>query len=67
MNIPKFKGVCVEKDVSRHELCSLWGCSLSTVQRKLDGKSPITLDEAQVFSKRAELTDAEKFAIFLAD
>lgn len=67
MNIPKFKGVCVEKEISRTELSSLWKCSLRTIQRKLDGESPITIDEAQIFSKRANLTDEEKYAIFLAD
>ena len=66
MNIPKFKGVMVEKGITRDELCNMWGKSMSTVQRKLDGKSPITLDEALVFSDRASLTDEEKYAIFLA-
>lgn len=64
MNIPKFKGVMVEKGIDRKELSFIWKCSMSSIQRKLDGKSPITLDEAQVFSREAKLTDEEKFAIF---
>lgn len=66
MNIPKFKGVMVEKGIDRKKLSDLWECSASTVQRKLDGKRPITLDEAQRFSDVAGLTDEEKFIIFLA-
>ena len=67
MNIPKFKAKLVEKDISRTELASLWRCTTRTVTNKITGKSPINLDEAQAFSKRAELTDEEKFIIFLAE
>lgn len=67
MNVPKFKAVLVEKDISRDELASLWKCTTRTVTNKLTGKSPINLDEAQAFSKRAGLTDEEKFAIFMAE
>lgn len=67
MNIPKFKGTMVEKGIDRKDLTVLWKKSASTVQRKLDGKTPITLDEAQIFSKVADLTDEEKFKIFLAE
>ena len=67
MNVPKFKAKLVEKEISRTELASLWGCTTRTVTNKITGKSPVSLDEAKAFSKRAELTDEEKFVIFLAE
>lgn len=67
MNILKLKAKCVEKNISRDELAFILGCSSSSIQRKLAGKSPITVDEAQRFSKAANLTDEEKFSIFLSE
>jgi len=67
MNIPKLKGVMVEKGIDRNELCFIWNCSLKTVSNKLTGKTPITLEEAKRFSAAAELSDEDKFKIFLAD
>ena len=67
MNILKLKAKCVEKSIDRKELGFIWNISQSSIQRKLSGKSPITLDEAQRFAKAAKLTDAEKFEIFLSE
>ena len=67
MNLLKLKAKCVEKAIDRKELGFIWGTSQSSIQRKLSGKSPITLDEAQRFAKAAGLTDAEKFDIFLSE
>lgn len=67
MNALKFKAKLVEKEISRTELANLWGCTTRTVTNKITGKTPINLDEAQAFSRRAELTDEEKYTIFLSD
>ena len=65
MNLAKFKGKLAEKNINRKELCSLWGKTRQTVANKVNGKAPITVDEAQKFSELAELTDQEKVEIFL--
>ena len=68
INIPKLKGVIAEKGISQTDLCELWGCKTrQTVSGKVNGKVPISLDEAQRFSEYANLTDEEKIKIFLSD
>ena len=67
MNLPKLRGICVEKNISRKEIASLWKCTPQSVSLKLHGKLPITFDEASALSKKADLTDEEKFTIFLAE
>lgn len=67
MNLAKLKGTIVEKKISRNELCFLWGLkSTAAVSNKINGKTSITLDEAQRFSEYAHLTDREKVDIFLS-
>ena len=67
MNLPKLRGVCAEKSISRKELADLWKCTPQSVSLKLHGKLPITFDEAKVLSKQANLTSEEEYNIFLAD
>lgn len=67
MNLLKLRGVCVEKNINRDELAFMWRCTPQTVSKKLHGKSPITFEEAKVFSKEAGLTDEEKVNIFLSE
>lgn len=67
MNIPKFKGMLAEKNISVNDLKSLLNCTRQTASRKVNGKTPISLVEAQFISEYAHLTDAEKIAIFLSD
>ena len=65
MNIPKLKGVIAERGISQNDLRELWGCKTrQTVSSKVNGKTPISLDEAQRFSEYAHLTDDEKVEIF---
>ena len=65
MNLAKFKGKLAEKNINRKELCAVWGKTKQTVANKINGKAPITVDEAQKFSEIAGLTDQEKVEIFL--
>ena len=64
MNIPKLKGALAERGIKSNDLGDLWGCSRQTVSGKINGKTPISLDEAQRFSEYAHLTDDEKVEIF---
>ena len=66
MNLPKFKAKMAENNIKVNDLVSLWGCTRPCASRKVNGKSQISLDEAQLFSKYANLTDDEKVEIFLS-
>ena len=66
MDHAKLKGVIAERGIKQSELRELWGCKTrQTVSSKINGKAPITLDEAQRFAEYANLTDDEKVKIFL--
>lgn len=67
MNTPKLKAKIAERNIKRAELGELWGCTRQTVYCKINGKTPISTDEAQRFSEYANLTDEEKINIFLSD
>ena len=67
MNIPKLRAKVAEKNIKREELCKLWGLGcVTTVSNKINGKTPITLDEAQRFADYAGLTDEEIVVIFFS-
>ena len=67
MNIPKLRAKVAEKNIKREDLCKLWGLGcVTTVSNKINGKTPITLDEAQRFADYAGLTDEEKLVIFFS-
>lgn len=67
MNLPKLRGIIAEKKIKQKDLSVLWdNCSRQTVSNKVNGKAPITIDEAQKFSEFANLTDQEKVEIFLS-
>lgn len=66
MNMPKLKGIIAEKGIDQKTLCVIWGnVSRQTVSCKINGKVPITLDEAKKFSDYAKLTNQERIDIFL--
>ena len=65
MNHSKLKGAIAERGIKRDELCELWGCTPAAASNKVNGKSPISLTQAQSFSEYAHLTDKEKVEIFL--
>ena len=68
MNIPKLRAKVAEKNIKREDLRLLWGLEcVTTVSNKINGKTPITLDEAQRFSDYAGLTDEEKLVIFFSN
>lgn len=67
MNIPKLRAKVAEKNIKREELCKLWGLEcVTSVSNKINGKTPITLDEAQRFADYAGLTDEEIVVIFFS-
>lgn len=67
MNLPKLKGVCAEKEISRDEFGFIIGCGKSKLSAIWTGKKDLSLVEAQRFARAAELTDEEKVKIFLSD
>ena len=66
MNLPKFRAKLAEKNIKINDLCGIWDRNRNGVSRRVNGKIPITLDEAQRFSEYADLTDSEKVEIFLS-
>ena len=67
VNIPKLKGKIAERGISQNDLRELWGYKTrQVVSSKVNGRKPITLDEAQRFAEFAHLTDNEKVEIFFS-
>ena len=66
MNTPKLRAKIAELNIKQAALCEIWGCTRQTVYCKINGKLPMTIDEAQRFSELANLTDNEKAEIFLS-
>lgn len=66
MNLPRLRGKIAENNVGQKELAILLKCSRQAVFNKVNGKSPIKVDEAQILSDRLHLTDQEKLDIFLS-
>ena len=64
INYPKLRGIIAEKNIKKKDICELWGYSRQTVSYKLNGKVPMTQDEARNFSEFAKLSESEKYAIF---
>lgn len=66
MDLPRLRGKIAENNVGQKELAILLKCSRQAVFNKVNGKSPIKVDEAQRLSELLNLTDQEKLDIFLS-
>lgn len=55
MNLDKLRGALAEKRITQEMLAKKLNISLLSVNRKLNGKSPITVEEAKTITEFAEI------------
>ena len=55
MNIDKLRGVLAEKRITQKILANALGLTTKSVNAKLNGHSPITVDEANKIAKIAQI------------
>ena len=55
MNLDKLRGALAEKRITQEMLAKRLNISLLSVNRKLNGKSPITVEEAKVITDYAKI------------
>ena len=66
MNLNKLAGKVAESGKSKKELAKAFGISVQAINKKLNGKTKITTDDAQIFCKTLNIDDyKEKAEIFL--
>ena len=57
MNLDKLRGALAEQRITQEMLAKRLKLSLLSVTRKLNGKSPITVEEAKVIADFAKIKD----------
>jgi transcriptional regulator with XRE-family HTH domain len=65
MNSKKLKAALVEAGYNQRDFAAAVQMSKNTLNAKLNGKSPITIDEALLFSEKLNLTKVNFEQIFL--
>lgn len=55
MNLDKLRGALAEKRITQEMLAKKLNISLLSVNRKLNGRSPITVEEAKIITEFAEI------------
>ena len=65
MNSAKFKSALVESNFSQRKLAKSIEMSVNTLNAKINGKSPITIDEAVILGKKLNLSKERFDEIFL--
>ncbi len=55
MNLDKLRGALAEKRITQEMLAKKLNLSLLSVNRKLNGKAPITVDEARAIAEYADI------------
>lgn len=65
MNVKKLKAALVEAGYDQRSLAKEMKMSKNTLNAKLNGKSPITIDEAVLFGEKLSLTKDRFDEIFL--
>lgn len=60
----KLKGKLIENKKTYRDCAQVLGCSITTVNNKMQGKIPFDCWEAEKISNWLELTDSEKIEIF---
>lgn len=67
MNYDKLRGLMAERRLEVTKLAKILGISRQATSDKLNGKSRITLTDAQVISSALGMTSAERDEIFFSD
>lgn len=66
MNLGKLNGKIAEKGVKKKDIANMFGISIQALNKKLTGKSKISVDDATKFCEILEIeNNAEKNQIFL--
>lgn len=66
-NYDKLRGLMAERRLEVTKLAKILGISRQATSDKLNGKSRITLTDAQVISSALGMTSAERDEIFFSD
>ena len=64
VNLAKLRGLMAERGLEVNKLASILGISRQATSDKLNGKSKISLTDAQAISKALEMTNEERDLIF---
>ncbi|HBJ11128.1 MAG TPA: DUF739 domain-containing protein [Ruminococcaceae bacterium] len=67
MNCNKLKGAIVAAGYSQREFAKAVSMTVNTLNAKVNGKSPITIDEAITIGKKLNLNDNQFDEIFLRE
>lgn len=65
MNYDKLKGAIVAAGYSQRKLAEVIPMTINTLNAKVNGKSPITIEEAIMLGKKLNLNDEQFDEIFL--
>ncbi len=66
MNLGKLNGKIVEKGIKKKDIAAMFGISVQALNKKLSGKSKISVDDATKFCDILQIeNNAEKNQIFL--
>lgn len=65
MNSNKLKAAIVEAGYSQRKLAAIIPMALNTLNAKVNGKNPITIDEAIMLGEKLKLSDEKFDEIFL--
>lgn len=66
VNVQKLKGKIIEKGMNISILANTIKINRSTLYRKLNGKCPITINDADLIVKELDLSETEAFSIFFS-
>lgn len=66
-NYPKLKGLMVERGLEVTKLAAILGISRQAASDKINGKTKITLIDAQTISEALNMTSEERDAIFFGE
>lgn len=66
-NYPKLKGLMVERGLEITKLAAILGISRQAASDKINGKTKISLLDAQTISKALNMTREERDAIFFGE
>lgn len=66
-NYAKLKGLMVERGLEVTKLASILGISRQAASDKINGKSKITLTDAQAISEALKMSSKERDLIFFAN
>ena len=66
MNIPKLRGYLAERKITQAAVAKHIGCSSSAANRKVNGISPFTLEEAEALANATGMNSDDFAIIFLS-